>query len=60
MDRSRLMPRAFRFPNGPSVMPLGAAPPAMQRILKQRNNHSDSRVIARLAVASQWNKPRRA
>lgn len=45
-----VMPRAFRFPEWAEAwMPLGAAPPSMQRMLRQRNNHADSRVIARLA-----------
>jgi putative ABC transport system permease protein len=44
-----IMPRAFRFPEWAQAwMPLSAAPPSIRRMLPQRNNHADSRVIARL------------
>jgi predicted permease len=44
-----VMPRAFRFPEWAEAwMPLGVVPPGMQRMLNQRGNHADSRVVARL------------
>ena len=44
-----VMPSAFRFPEWAEAwMPLAVVPPGMQRMLRQRGNHADSRVVARL------------
>ncbi|MGQ0640992.1 MAG: ABC transporter permease [Gemmatimonadaceae bacterium] len=44
-----VMPPGFSFPEWAEAwMPLGAAPASIQRMLQQRNNHADSRTVARL------------